>query len=99
MNKWEYSIGENRITQSSTCPSDTLSTQIDLGYNPGLRSERPVTNRQMVRPWWKEFGRVLIEVLSGEKINIRPNTTKFYLLYRTTCFDLSQVIHRIKICF
>jgi hypothetical protein len=26
-----------------------------------------------------------------------PNTTKFYLLYRTTCFDLSQVILRFTV--
>jgi hypothetical protein len=40
--------GENRRTRRKTCPSATLSTTnptwIDLGANPGLRGERPVTN-------------------------------------------------------
>jgi hypothetical protein len=40
--------GENRRTRRRTCPSATLSTTnptcIDPGANPGLRSERPVTN-------------------------------------------------------
>jgi hypothetical protein len=30
---------------------------------------------------------------------IRPNITKFYLLHRTTCFDLLQVILRFMIAF
>jgi hypothetical protein len=41
--------GENRRTRRKTCPSATLSTtnptRIDQGTNPGLRGERPVTNR------------------------------------------------------
>jgi hypothetical protein len=41
--------GENRSTRGKTCPSATLSTTnptwIDLGSNPGLRCERPTTNR------------------------------------------------------
>jgi hypothetical protein len=40
--------GENRRNWRKSCPSATLSTTnatwIDLGANPGLRSERPVTN-------------------------------------------------------
>jgi hypothetical protein len=39
-------IGENRSTQSKTCPSATLSitnpTRTGLGLNSSLRSERPV---------------------------------------------------------
>jgi hypothetical protein len=41
--------GGNRSTRGKTCPSATLSTTnptwTDLGLNPGLRSDRPVTNR------------------------------------------------------
>jgi hypothetical protein len=40
---------ENRSTREKTCPSATLSTTnptwIDPGSNPGLRGERPATNR------------------------------------------------------
>jgi hypothetical protein len=41
--------GENRSTRGETCPSATLSTtnptRTDAGPNPGLRGERPATNR------------------------------------------------------
>jgi hypothetical protein len=41
--------GENQSTLRKTCPSATLSitnpTWTDPGSNPGLRSERPGTNR------------------------------------------------------
>jgi hypothetical protein len=41
--------GENRSTRGKTCPSATLSTTnptwTDPGSNPGLRGERPATNR------------------------------------------------------
>jgi hypothetical protein len=41
--------GENRSTRGKICHSATLSTTnptwIDLGLNPGLRGERPATNR------------------------------------------------------
>jgi hypothetical protein len=41
--------GENRGTQGKTCPSATLSTTnptwTDPRLNPGLRGERPGTNR------------------------------------------------------
>jgi hypothetical protein len=41
--------GENRSTRRKTCPSATLSTTnltwTDPGSNPGLRGERPATNR------------------------------------------------------
>jgi hypothetical protein len=41
--------GENRRTREKTCPSATLSTTnhtwTDPGSNPGLRGERPATNR------------------------------------------------------
>jgi hypothetical protein len=41
--------GENRSTRGKTCPSVTLSTtnptRTDSGSNPGLRGERPATNR------------------------------------------------------
>ena len=41
--------GENRGTRRKTCLSATLSTTnptwTDPGSNPGLRSERPATNR------------------------------------------------------
>jgi hypothetical protein len=41
--------GENRSTRIKTCPSVTLSTTnptwTDPGSNPGLRGERPATNR------------------------------------------------------
>ena len=41
--------GENRSTRGKTCPSATLSTTnptwTDRGSNPGLRGERPATNR------------------------------------------------------
>jgi hypothetical protein len=41
--------GENRSTRRKTCPSVTLSTTnptwIDPGLNPGIRGERPGTNR------------------------------------------------------
>jgi hypothetical protein len=41
--------GENRCTRGETCPSATLSTTnptwTDPGWNPGLRGERPATNR------------------------------------------------------
>jgi hypothetical protein len=40
--------GENRSTRGKTCPSATLSTNLtwtDLGSNPGLRGERPATDR------------------------------------------------------
>jgi hypothetical protein len=40
---------ENRSTRRKTCPSATLSTTnptlTDPGSNPGLRGERPATNR------------------------------------------------------
>jgi hypothetical protein len=42
-------IGENRSTRGKTCPIATLSitnpTWTDPGSNPGLRGERPATNR------------------------------------------------------
>jgi hypothetical protein len=41
--------GENRSTRRKTCPSATLSATnpiwADPGSNPGLRGERPATNR------------------------------------------------------
>ena len=41
--------GENRSTRGKTCPSATLSTTNPTwtrpGLNPGLRGERPATNR------------------------------------------------------
>ena len=41
--------GENRSSRGKTCPSATLSTTnptwTDPGSNPGLRGERPATNR------------------------------------------------------
>jgi hypothetical protein len=41
--------GENRQLGKKTCPSATLSTTnltwTDPGSNPGLRGERPATNR------------------------------------------------------
>jgi hypothetical protein len=41
--------GENQSTRRKTCPSATLSTTnptwTDPGSNPGLRGERPATNR------------------------------------------------------
>jgi hypothetical protein len=41
--------GENRSTRRETCHSTTLSTTnptwTDPGSNPGLRCERPATNR------------------------------------------------------
>jgi hypothetical protein len=41
--------GENRSTRRETCPSATLSTTnptwTDSGSNPGLRGEKPATNR------------------------------------------------------
>jgi hypothetical protein len=41
--------GEHGKTRRKTCPSATLSTTnptwIDPGENPGLRVERPATNR------------------------------------------------------
>jgi hypothetical protein len=41
--------GEKRSTLGKTCPSATLSTTnptwTDPGSNPGLRGERPATNR------------------------------------------------------
>jgi hypothetical protein len=41
--------GEDRRTRRKTCPNTTLSTTnptwIDPGANPGLRGERPATNR------------------------------------------------------
>jgi hypothetical protein len=44
-----YIDRENRRTRIKTCPSATLSTTnptcTDQGANPGLRSERPATNR------------------------------------------------------
>jgi hypothetical protein len=44
--KWTW---ENRSNRGKTCPSATLSTTnptwTDLGSNPGLRGERPATNR------------------------------------------------------
>ena len=40
---------ENRSNRGKTCPTATLSTTnpnwIEPGSNPGLRGERPVTNR------------------------------------------------------
>jgi hypothetical protein len=41
--------GEIRSTRGKTCPSAILSTTnstcTDPGWNPGLRDERPATNR------------------------------------------------------
>jgi hypothetical protein len=41
--------GKNRRTRGKTCPNGTLSTTnptwTDPGWNPGLRGERPATNR------------------------------------------------------
>jgi hypothetical protein len=41
--------GETRSTREETCPSATLSTtnltRTDPGLNPGLRGEKPATNR------------------------------------------------------
>jgi len=47
--RWNDIDRENRRTRRKTCPSATLSTTnptwIDPGANPGLRGERPATNR------------------------------------------------------
>jgi hypothetical protein len=47
--RWNDTDRENRRTRRETCPSGILSTTnhtwTDLGANPGLRSERPATNR------------------------------------------------------
>jgi hypothetical protein len=50
--------GGNLSTRGKTCPSATLSTAnptwTDPGSNPGLRGERPATNRLShgtARPW------------------------------------------------
>ena len=37
-------------------------------------------------------------VYNTNHVENRPNTTKFYWLYRTTCFDLFQVILRFTVC-
>jgi hypothetical protein len=37
--------GENRRTRGKTCPSATLSTTNPTWTDPGLRGERPATNR------------------------------------------------------
>jgi hypothetical protein len=37
--------GENRSTWRKTCPSATLSTTNPTWTDPGLRGERPATNR------------------------------------------------------
>ena len=37
--------GENRRTRRKTCPSATLSTTNPTWTDPGLRGERPATNR------------------------------------------------------
>jgi hypothetical protein len=37
--------GENRNTGRKTCPSATLSTTNPTWTDPGLRGERPATNR------------------------------------------------------
>ena len=37
--------GENRNTRGKTCPSATLSTTNPTWTDPGLRGERPATNR------------------------------------------------------
>jgi hypothetical protein len=46
---WTILTGKNRRTRRKTYPSNTLSpknpTWIDSSANPGLRSERPATNR------------------------------------------------------
>ena len=45
--RWNETEGETRSTRRKTCPSATLSTtNPDPGSNPGLRGERPATNRQ-----------------------------------------------------
>jgi hypothetical protein len=47
--------GENRKTRRKTCPSapfsNTNPTLIDPGANPGLRGERPATNRLSHGVW------------------------------------------------
>jgi hypothetical protein len=47
--QWDESDREEPTTRRKTCPSATLSTKnptwSDLGSNPGLRGERPATNR------------------------------------------------------
>jgi hypothetical protein len=47
---WNNTDRGNRATGRKTCPSTTLSTTnvtgTDLGSSPGLRGERPATNRQ-----------------------------------------------------
>jgi hypothetical protein len=53
--------GENRSTRGKTCPSATLSTTnptwIDPGSNPGLRGERPGTNRLSHGTAWQYYYR------------------------------------------
>jgi hypothetical protein len=47
--RWNETDGENRSTRGKTCPSATLSTinptWTEPGSNPGIRSNRPATNR------------------------------------------------------
>jgi hypothetical protein len=48
--------GKNRKTRRKTCPSATFFTTnptwIDPGANPGLRGERPATNRLSHTHFW-----------------------------------------------
>jgi hypothetical protein len=47
--RWDETDRENQSIRGRTCPSATLSTTnptlTDPGSNPGLRGERPATNR------------------------------------------------------
>jgi hypothetical protein len=66
-------------TRRKTCPSATLSTTnltwTDLGSNPGLRGERPATNRL-------SHGTVIVTWLVYIKIN---SDNPFFLCKRRQC--------------
>jgi len=51
--------GDTRISRTKTCPSATLSTTnlkwTDLGTNPGLRGEKPGTDRLSYGKALKEY--------------------------------------------
>jgi hypothetical protein len=38
-------------------------------------------------------------MFNRNQVEIRPNTAKFYLFYRTACFDLFQVILTFTVLF
>jgi hypothetical protein len=92
--------GENRTTRRKTCPSATLSTTnptwTDPGSNPGLRGEKPATNRL-------SHGTALMTGLSSSSFMTNANSSDKFCdelrteLYGHTSLPSVSALHNLRL--